>query len=104
MMKYTKIFIVVLSFAVCALGRAEQMTPQATDTKEKADKFTGVTTVTDAAGSVINKAEALLSGNLEMKMELNKNRSSKDDYTYNAIGQRIPKATATKTGSARHSE
>ena len=58
--------------------------------------------VTDVVGDVGNKAVALMSGNLEMTMELDKNRPSKGDYTYNALGQRVPKASATKTGGALH--
>ena len=98
MMKYAKIVIVVMSLAICTMGWAGDDT--VSDDKPAGR---GVGLVEDVSG-VMNKATALLSGNLEMTMELNKNRLSKDDYTYNALGQRVPKKTATKTGGALHSE
>jgi hypothetical protein len=98
MMKYAKIMIVVMSLAICAVGWAGDDTVSGDKPAEK-----GVGLVEDVSG-VMNKATALLSGNLEMTMELNKNRPSKDDYTYNALGQRVPKRTATKTGGALHNQ
>lgn len=98
--KFAKILVVVMSLAVCSIGWAEETT-DAVVAAEPAQTKEGVGPIEDVQG-VMNKAVALMSGNLEMTMELNKNKPSKDDYTYNAMGQRVPKATATKTGGALH--
>ena len=97
-MKCVKIVIVVMGLTVCTMGWAGDDTVSGDKSVAK-----GVGLMEDVSG-VMNKATALLSGNLEMTMELNKNRSSKEDYTYNALGQRVPKKTATKTGGALHNE
>lgn len=107
-MKCFKILVVVVGLAMCSLGWAEEEAADATPTTATAEKpaqknTEGVGPIEDVQG-VMNKAAALLSGDLEMKMELNKNRAPKDEYTYNALGQRVPKKTAIKTGSALHSE
>lgn len=103
MRKYFKILVVVISLVVCSVGWAEEDAMDATATTASNTDGRGVGPVEDVQG-VMNKATALLSGNLEMTMELNKNRTSEEDYTYNAIGQRVPKNTAVKTGGALHSE
>lgn len=62
-------------------------------------KAKGLDLVTDAAGALVTKAQALLSGNLEVKMDVDKDRAAKkDDYTLDATGQKVPKATVTKSG------
>lgn len=99
-MRCAKISIVMLSLVVCAVGWAEDAT-QATAEKPEQKKVDVAGPIEDVSG-VMNKATALLSGNLEMTMELNKNKPSKEDYTYNSLGQRVPKSTATKTGGALH--
>lgn len=101
-----KISILVTSLAIYAPVWAEEAMPEAADAATAAaDKPAGkgVGPIEDVSG-VLNKATALLSGNLEMEMELNKNKTSDEDYTYNAIGQRVPKATAVKSGGGLHSE
>lgn len=58
--------------------------------------------VSDTVGAVFNKANAILSGDVEVTMS---NRVEKrDDYTINAMGQRVPKATAIHTGGALHND
>jgi hypothetical protein len=99
-MKLTGVFAAAL-FVIAAL------TAYASDDTAdsgKSGQVKGVETVTDVVSSVTNKASALLSGNLEMKMELNENRAPKDEYTTNALGQRVPKNSALKEGGALHSE
>jgi hypothetical protein len=58
--------------------------------------------VSDTVGQVFNKANAILSGNLEVTMS--KKVDKRDDYTINAMGQRVPKATAVNTGGALHND
>lgn len=58
--------------------------------------------VSDTVGQVFNKANAILSGDLEVTMS--KKVGKRDDYTINAMGQRVPKATAVNTGGALHND
>ncbi len=58
--------------------------------------------VSDTVGQAFNKANAILSGNLEVTMS--KKAEKRDDYTINAMGQRVPKATAIHTGGALHND
>ena len=58
--------------------------------------------VSDTVGTVFNKANAILAGNLEVTMS--KKVDKRDDYTINAMGQRVPKATAINTGGALHND
>ena len=105
-LRRVNIFVIVLSLAICAVGWAEE---EATDTtaaaaeKPAEPKVKGLDMVTDVVGDVGNKAVALVSGNLSVEMEPGKDKTmNKNDYTYNALGQRVPKKTATKTGGALH--
>ena len=62
-------------------------------------KAQGVDLVTDAAAAVVTKAFAILSGNLEVTMTTDTDRiKNKKNYTENAIGQMVPKATNLKKG------
>ena len=62
-------------------------------------------TITDAVNAAITKSSALLSGNLDVEVKMNTNADKRpQEYTTNAIGQRVPKATAVKTGEALHDE
>lgn len=101
MLKYIKISIVAMSLMVCAAGWAADETTTADKPAEP--KVKGLDMVTDVVGDVGNKAIALVSGNLSVEMEPGKDKTiNKNDYTYNALGQRVPKTTATKTGGALH--
>ena len=102
-LKYIKILIVVMGLSICAVGWAGDET--VSDDKPAQPKVKGLDLATDVVGDVGNKAVALLNGNLSVDMKIGKDPAlKKDDYTYNAIGQRIPKATATKTGRACHNQ
>lgn len=65
----------------------------------------GTGTVTDAATALVDKTGALLSGNLDVEVAV-KNDPHRYDYEYttDAIGRRVPKKTAVKSGGALHSE
>jgi hypothetical protein len=58
--------------------------------------------VSDTVEAAFSKANAILSGNLEVTMS--KKVDKRDDYTINAMGQRVPKATAIHTGGALHND
>lgn len=60
-------------------------------------KVKGVEVVTDTVTAVVTKANALLTGNLEITMSEDRNKyKNKDNYTLNALGQKVPKSTVTK--------
>jgi len=107
MLKCIGLLIVAISLTVCTAGWAGEEatdTPAATEKSAQA-KVTGISTATDAVTSVVDKADALLTGNLSITMEPDKDKSlTKNDYTYNALGQRVPKTTASNTGGALHNE
>jgi hypothetical protein len=54
--------------------------------------------VTDVAADVVGKANAILTGSLEVTMSKSK-PSAPDKYFTNVIGQKVPKSTVSKTGS-----
>lgn len=72
------------------------------DAKPKAQ---GLDMVSDTVAGVFNKANALLSGDLEITMSKDKDiEAVKRDFTINAMGQRVPTRTAIKSGSALHTD
>ena len=56
------------------------------------EKVKGLEVVTDTASAVVNKASALLTGNLECTMTTDKDKY-RNDYTFDPQGRRIPRAT-----------
>lgn len=51
----------------------------------------------DVATDIIRKTNAFFQGNLEIAMPPDTDKyKNKDNYTFNAIGQKVPKATVTK--------
>ena len=78
--------IVWMAAAVCA--------EEANETKAK-----GLDAITDAAGAVVTKAGALLTGKLEVTMPTDKDRyADKNNYSVNAMGEKVPKSTLLKSG------
>lgn len=68
-------------------------------------KAKGLDMISDTVTAAANKASAILTLNLEVTMDEDKDKYKyKDNYTVNAIGQRVPRATSTKTGDALHNE
>ncbi len=60
-------------------------------------KVQGVDLVTDTAAAVVTKAFAILSGDLEVTMKPEEDKAKKkENYTENALGEMVPKATVTK--------
>jgi hypothetical protein len=58
--------------------------------------------VSDTVATTFDKANAILSGNLEVDMEQPK--KDRAEYTTNSIGQRVPKSTAVKAAGSLHNE
>lgn len=65
----------------------------------------GLDVVSDVAVTLIKKTNAFFQGNLEITMppDVDSNKN-KDNYSSNAIGQRVPKATNTKNPAAVHND
>jgi len=59
--------------------------------------------VSDTVGSIWDKANALMTGQLEITMTDNK-RERPDDFTRDAIGRKVPKATAVKSAGSLHND
>ena len=72
------------------------------DDKQQQQQEVRLDMVSDTVGQVFSKANAILSGNLEVTMS--KKVDKRDEYTINAMGQRVPKATAINTGGALHND
>jgi hypothetical protein len=65
--------------------------------KKDKNKVQGVDLVTDATAAVVTKATALVTGNLEVKMEIDNDRAKREqNYTRNALGEKVPKTTVKK--------
>lgn len=62
------------------------------------EKTKGLEVVTDTASAVVNKASALLTGNLECTMSTGKDKY-RDDYAMDPQGRKIPRATLKKYDS-----
>ena len=83
-------------------SQQQQAQPQQQKQDEKPQQDVKLDMVSDTVASVFNKANALLAGNLEITMS---NKVEKrDDYTINAMGQRVPKSTAIKAGGSLHND
>ncbi len=65
----------------------------------------GLDMVSDTVASVFSKANALLSGNLEVTMSKEEDKVVRaQEYTTNAIGQKVPKSSSIKSAGALHND
>lgn len=65
----------------------------------------GLDMVSDTVTSVFNKANALLSGTLEVTMSKEEDKAVRaQEYTTNAIGQKVPRSSSIKSGGALHND
>lgn len=87
-MVYKKILIIALVFLAGASCFAA----------EEKVKTQGLEMVPDTATAVVNKATALITGDLECTMTIGKDKY-RDDYTLDPQGRRIPRATLKKYDS-----
>lgn len=61
--------------------------------------------VSDTVAGCFKKANALLAGELEITMNKDGDKkAAKEDFTINAMGQKVPTRTAIKSGSALHND
>ena len=85
----------LLTIASCALILGVSVYVNAEDAKPK--KVKGLDVVSDTAVTVINKTNAFFQGNLEITMSKDPDKNkNKNNYSVNAIGQKVPKSTDTK--------
>jgi len=77
--------VILIVIALCSLCHAED---------QKAAKVKGLEIVSETANAVVDKADALLTGNLEITMSNKKNQESdKRNYTRDVMGTKVPKNT-----------
>jgi hypothetical protein len=86
-MKYMITTLAVI-LAACALACAGEEKP----------KTKGLEIVTDTATSVVNKAAAMLEGDLEIKQEIGRDKF-RNDYDMDPLGRKIPRGTLKKYDS-----
>ncbi|MCX5677735.1 MAG: hypothetical protein NTY76_01345 [Candidatus Omnitrophica bacterium] len=70
---------------------------------EEKDTAKGLDMVSDTVAAAFSKANALISGNLDVTMSLDK-PDTKEQSTTNALGQRVPKSTAIKSAGSLHND
>ncbi len=85
-MRYVSVVVFVVIAGICASLYAGE------------EKTKGLEIVPDTLTAIVNKADALITGNLECTMTIDKDKY-KDDYTYDPQGRRIPRSTLKKYDS-----
>lgn len=70
---------------------------------EEKQEAKGLDMVSDTVATAFNKANALLAGKLDITMSLEK-PNTEEQFTTNAIGQRVPKSTAVKSAGSLHDD
>lgn len=91
-MRYSVIAAVLITAGLCFSAKAEE--------KEAAK---GLDMVSDTVTAAFSKANALLSGNLDITMSLEKPDTG-EQFTTNALGQKVPKSTALKSAGSLHND
>lgn len=81
---------------------AQVQQDQAQAGKTKQPEAKNLDLVSDVVADAFAKTNALLTGNLEITMD--RKTDKRDDYTINALGQRVPKSTAIRSGSSLHND
>lgn len=93
-MRYSGVAAVLITAGLCLSAQAEE---------KEAAKAKGLDMVSDTVATAFSKANALLSGNLDVTMSLEK-PDTREQSTTNAIGQRVPKSTAIKSAGSLHND
>lgn len=88
--------IVAVTIAFCGIAGASD------DADKKPGSQMNWDMVSDTVATTFDKANALLSGNLDIKMD--KKTEERAGYTVNAIGQRVPRKTAVKAAGSLHND
>lgn len=88
-----KLFMGFCLFAVTVM-------PCCADDEQKAQ---GLDMVSDTVATTFNKVNALLEGKLEVTMSPDKT-DTVEEFTTNAIGQKVPKTSAIKSSGSLHND
>jgi hypothetical protein len=94
--------IALLGFAMMLISISAYADDNQQKQQDKPEQEVKLDMVSDTVGQVFDKANAILSGNLEVTMSPKVDK--RDDYTINAMGQRVPTKTAIKSGGALHND
>ena len=85
-MRYISAAVFIGIFVICASLYAVE------------EKVKGLEIVPDTVTALVNKADALITGNLECTMTIDKDKY-RDDYALDPQGRRIPRSTLKKYDS-----
>lgn len=96
---YKIAILTMLIIGACASSYAEEKTQK----EQKEQKAQGLDLVSDTVASVFNKANALLAGDLEVTMDKD-NTNTEEQFTRNALGQKVPKSTAVGSAGSLHND
>ena len=91
-MRYIGIAVFILMLGICPALYAEEAEETKETEKAKEVETKGLEMVPETVMAVVNKADALLTGNLKCTMTIDKDKY-RDDYTFDPQGRRIPRAT-----------
>ncbi|MCM8790476.1 MAG: hypothetical protein NC938_02100 [Candidatus Omnitrophica bacterium] len=67
------------------------------------EEVKGLDLVSDTVALVFNKANAILTGNLDIDMSKDR-QNTEGQYIRNAIGQKVPASTAVKSAGSLHND
>lgn len=101
-MKIALFGLVMMLISVSAYADDKEQQDPNQKQQDKPQQEVKLDMVSDTVGQVFDKANAILSGNLEVTMSPKVDK--RDDYTINAMGQRVPTKTAIKSGGALHND
>ena len=108
-MKYERelVFALIFMGIYCLTAHAEEKQQvkeqKPVEQQKQQPDAKGLDMVSDTVASVFDKANALLSGNLEVTMDKEKENTAVQ-YERNAIGQKVPKSTAVKSAGSLHND
>lgn len=91
--------LILVMMTACAAAYAQD------DKQAPKQDAKGLDMVSDTVSSVFSKANALLSGNLEVTMSKDKDEArAAREFSIDATGRKVPKSTAVKSGGALHND
>jgi len=96
-MKYIKPVVFILAIGMCSILCAAEESVK-NNVKDSEPKTKGLEIVPETASAVVNKATALLTGDLDYRMAPGKDKY-KDDYDLDPQGRHIPRRTLKKYDS-----
>ena len=95
-MRYEAAILTILIVGACVSSYAEE-------TGQDEQKAQGLDMVSDTVKTALSKANALLTGNLDITMSLDK-PNTEEQFTRDAIGRKVPKSTAVSSAGSLHND